>query len=91
MNSQQNFAVFLTGTDSENKIIEILRRKEQKIIWTKLSSLEQEPTFKKELIYGHRTWYEMYEVFLQGYFVVVRLTLQKKRGNYPKVLKYWDT
>ena len=46
VNSQQNLAVFLAGTDSENKIISILQRKGQKKNWTKLSSLGQEPTFK---------------------------------------------
>ena len=44
MNSQRNLVVFLAGTDSENKIIIILQRKGQTNIWTKLSSLGQEPT-----------------------------------------------
>ena len=46
MNSEQNLAVFLAGTDSEHKIIQILHRKGQNKIWTELSSLGQEPTFK---------------------------------------------
>ena len=47
-NSQQNLVVFLAGTHSENKIIYLLYRTGQKNIWTKLSSLEQEPTFLKK-------------------------------------------
>ena len=45
MNSQRNLAVFLAGTDSENKIIRSYKEKDQKNIWTKLSLLGQEPTF----------------------------------------------
>ena len=46
MNSKQNHAVFSAATDSEHKIIQILHRKGQKKMWTELSSLGQEPTFK---------------------------------------------
>ena len=46
VNSKQNLAVFSPATDSEHKIIQILHRKGQNKIWTKLSSLGQEPTFK---------------------------------------------
>ena len=46
MTSQQNIAVFSTVTDSEQKIIQILHRQAQNKIWTELSSLGQEPTFK---------------------------------------------
>ena len=45
-NSQQNLVVFLGGTDSENKFILILHSNGHKKIWTKLSSLGKEPTFK---------------------------------------------
>ena len=45
-NSKQNLAVFLVATDSEHKTIQILQRKGQTKIWTKLSLLGQEPTFK---------------------------------------------
>ena len=45
-NSKQNLAVFSVATDSEHKIIQILHRKGQNKIWTELSSLGQEPTFK---------------------------------------------
>ena len=45
-NFLQNLAVFLAGTDSENKIIYILHTKRQNNIWKNLSSLGQEPTFK---------------------------------------------
>ena len=45
-NSQQNLAVFLAATDSKNIIIQILLGKGQIKIWTELSSLGQEPTFK---------------------------------------------
>ena len=46
VNSQQNLAVFLGGTDSENEFILILHSNGHKKIWTKLSSLGKEPTFK---------------------------------------------
>ena len=46
MNSQRNLAVFLAGTDLENEILKLLHRKGQKNVWTKLSSLGEEPTFK---------------------------------------------
>ena len=39
---------FPAATDSEHKIIQILHRKGQNKIWTELSSLGQEPTFKSE-------------------------------------------
>ena len=39
----------LGKNDSENRIIQILHRKGQKQIWTKLSSLVQEPTFNEEM------------------------------------------
>ena len=39
---------FSAATDSEHKIIQILHRKRQNKIWTELSSLGQEPTFKSE-------------------------------------------
>ena len=45
-NSQQNLAVFSAVTDSENIIIQILHVKGQIKIWTEMSSLGQEPTFK---------------------------------------------
>ena len=45
-NSQQNLAFFSAETDSGNIIIQILHGKGQIKIWTELSSLEQEPTFK---------------------------------------------
>ena len=48
MDSQHNLAIFLAGTDSENEI-KILHRKGQISIWTKLSSLGQEPTFNTTL------------------------------------------
>ena len=48
-NSKQNFAFFFSAAaDSEPKIIQILHRKGQNKIWTELSSLGQEPTFKSE-------------------------------------------
>ena len=46
MNSKQNLAIFSAATDSEHKIIQILHRKGQNKIWTELTSLGQEPTFK---------------------------------------------
>ena len=39
--------LFLAGTDSENKIILILHKKKDKKVWTKISSLGQEPTFNR--------------------------------------------
>ena len=39
---------FLPWSDSEHKIIQILHRKGQNKIWTELSSLGQEATFKSE-------------------------------------------
>ena len=45
-NSQQNLAVFLGGTDSENEFILILYSNGHKNFLTKLSSLGKEPTFK---------------------------------------------
>ena len=40
------FCVFLGSIDSENIIIQILHGKRETEIWTVLSSLGQEPTFK---------------------------------------------
>ena len=45
-NSRQNFALFSAASDSENIIIQILHGKRETEIWTVLSSLGQEPTFK---------------------------------------------
>ena len=45
VNSQQNIAVFSIAIDSENKIIQLLHRKGQKIKFDKMSSSGQEPTF----------------------------------------------
>ena len=42
----QNFALFSAASDSENIIIQILHGKRETEIWTVLSSLGQEPTFK---------------------------------------------
>ena len=47
-NSEQNLADFLAATDSEIIIIQILHRKGQIKIWTEMSSLGQESTFKVE-------------------------------------------
>ena len=51
MNSKQNLGGFSAATDSEHKIIQILNRKGQNKIWTELSSLGQEPTFKIHFCY----------------------------------------
>ena len=44
-NFQQNLAVFLAGTDSEIKLFKYYTER-TKNVWTTLSSLGQEPTFK---------------------------------------------
>ena len=46
VNSKQDIAVFSAATDSEHKIIQILHRKYKNKMWTELSSLGQEHTFK---------------------------------------------
>ena len=48
--SQQKLAVFSAATDSEIIIIQILHGKGQLKIWTELSSLGQEPTFKSLMV-----------------------------------------
>ena len=45
-NSRQNFALFSVAADSENIVNQILHGKKEIEIWTVLSSLGQEPTFK---------------------------------------------
>ena len=46
VNSQQNIAFSSAATDSDHRISQILHKKGQNNIWTELSSLGQEPTFK---------------------------------------------
>ena len=50
-NSQPNLAFSSAATDSDHRIIQILHKKGQNNIWTELSSLGQEPTFKSNLVY----------------------------------------
>ena len=46
VNSQENIAFSSAATDSDHRIIQIIHKKGQNNIWTELSSLGQEPTFK---------------------------------------------
>ena len=50
INSKRNLAFFSAVTVSEHKIVQILHRKGQNKMWTQLSSLGQEPTFKAVII-----------------------------------------
>ena len=70
-NSQQNLAVFLAGTDSEKNYLNTTQKR-SKNIWTKLSSLGQEPTFNVKRRWMMDGWVLVRSPYRQ-YFSHIRL------------------